>query len=184
MLNYTIFINNKNITQQFAKNSRYYGVIFIILGLLGVIFPQIMSLTSVIFIGWLLLFSAIITAIHTWQINKKDWLGWLKVIMFSFVSILIISNPIKGIIALSVIFIIYFIVDSILNFTLAFSIKPNNGWFIVLLNAILSLALGIYFLLALANPIKTIWLVGLLVGISLFFDGIMLLTLSKITTKS
>ena len=48
-----------------------------------------------------------------------------------------------------------------------------------LLNGLLSLGLGIFFFLAIGNPLQTLWLVGILVGISLFFDGIMLLSLSS-----
>jgi uncharacterized membrane protein HdeD (DUF308 family) len=92
---------------------------------------------------------------------------------------LIILNPITGVIALGIIFTAYFFVDSVLNFSLAFSLKPNSGWIMVLINALLSFALGVYSFIALANPIKTLWLVGIVVGISLFFDGLTLLTLSK-----
>ncbi len=74
--------------------------------------------------------------------------------------------------------------DSVINFSLAFSIKPEGVWWIVLLNAILSLALGIYFIYAIPNPIKTMWLVGIFVGISLLFDGIMLLSLANASKKN
>ncbi len=179
MLNYSIFINNKDVTDKFAKTSKLYGILFVILGALGIIFPQVMSLSSAVFVGWLLLFSGIFTAIQTWQVNKKDWLGWLKALMFIIVAILIILNPITGVIALGIIFTAYFFVDSVLNFSLAFTLKPNSGWIMVLINALLSFALGVYSFIALANPIKTLWLVGIVVGISLFFDGLTLLTLSK-----
>ncbi len=179
MINYSIFINNKDVTDRFAKYSKIYGILFMALGALGMLFPNIMSLSSAIFIGWIMLFSAIFTALQTWQVNKKDWLGWLKALLFLVVSILIIINPLSGIIAMGIIFTAYFFIDSAINFSLAFSIKPESGWWIVLLNAILSLAIGIYFFYAIADPLKTMWLVGIFVGISLFFDGIMLLTLSS-----
>jgi len=41
----------------------------------------------------------------------------------------------------------------------------------------------IIWVIALTNPIKTICLVGVIVGISLLFDGIMLIVLSKGATK-
>jgi uncharacterized membrane protein HdeD (DUF308 family) len=177
-MNYKLFIDNKDIKEKFAKSSKLYGILFIILGLMGMFFPGIMSLTSAMFVGWLLLFSGIFTAVQTWQINKKDWISWLKSLLYIVVSILIMLNPLSGIVALAIIFTAYFFVDSGLNLALAFSIRPNSGWWIVLLNSILSLAIGIFFFLAIGEPLKTIWLVGMFVGISLFFDGVMLLTLS------
>ena len=184
MLNYSIFINNEDITEKFAKYSKIYGIIFMLLGLLGILFPNIMSVSSALFIGWIMLFSGIFTAMHTWQINKKDWLGWLKSLLFLTVALLIMINPITGVVALGVLFSAYFFIDSALNLSLAFSIKPESGWWMVLLNSILSLILGVYFLYAIANPIKTMWLVGIFVGISLFFDGVMLLSLSNASKKS
>jgi len=179
MINYKLFINNKDMTKKFAETSKMYGIVFIILGMLGMFFPGIMSLTSAIFVGWLLLFSGIMTAVQTWQVNKKDWLSWLKSLLYIVVAILIILNPLSGVVALAIIFTAYFFVDSALNLVLAFNLRPSSGWWIALLNSILSFAIGVYFFLAIGDPIKTIWLVGMFVGISLFFDGVMLLTLAS-----
>jgi len=179
MLNYKIFENNKDITQKFVKYSKIYGIVFVLLGILGIIFPNLMSITSAYFIAWLMLFSGIFTAIHTWQINKKDWLSWLKALLFIVVAVLIFANPLTGVITLGILFTAYFLVDSALNFTLAFKLRPNAGWLIALLNAILSLALGAYFFIAITNPLETMWAVGIVVGISLFFDGVMLLSLAS-----
>ncbi len=179
MINYKLFLNNKDITDKFAQTSKIYGILFIILGMLGMFFPGIMSLTSAVFVGWLLLFSGVFSAVQTWQVNKKDWLGWLKSLLYIVVAILIVLNPLSGVVALAIIFTAYFFVDSVLNLTLALNLRPNSGWWIVLLNAILSFAIGVYFFLAIGNPLKTIWLVGMFVGISLFFDGVMLLTLAN-----
>ena len=183
MLNYSVFVNNKDLTDKFAKYSKIYGIIFMALGALGMLFPNIMSLSTAYFIGWLMLFSSIITAMQTWQVNKKDWLGWIKALLFLIVAILILVNPLSGVIALGILFTAYFFVDSAINFSLAFSLKPASGWWIALLNAILSFAIGLYFFYAIADPIKTLWLVGLFVGISLFFDGVMLLTLASAAQK-
>jgi uncharacterized membrane protein HdeD (DUF308 family) len=179
MINYKLFINNKDVTQKFAQTSKLYGILFIVLGMLGMFFPGIMSLTSAVFVGWLLLFSGVFSAVQTWQVNKKDWLSWLKSLLYIVVAILIVLNPITGVMALAIIFTAYFFVDSLLNFILAFNLKGSSGWWIVLLNAILSLAIGVYFLISISNPLKAIWLVGMFVGISLFFDGVMLLTLAN-----
>jgi len=183
MLNYSIFINNKDLTQKFAKYSKIYGVIFLIIGVIGIIFPNLMSVTSAIFLAWLMLFSGIFTTMQTWQVNKKDWLGWLKALLFLVVAILIFINPLTGVVALGILFTAYFFIDSILNFWLAFSIKPNSGWIMALLNTILSLAFGAYFFIVISNPIETMRAVGIVVGISLFFDGVMLISLANSAKK-
>jgi len=183
MLNYSVFINNKNVTDRFLQYSKIVGVIFMIMGIVGIFYPALMSITSSLFIGWLMLFSAFLVGFQTWKVNKKDWWGWLKTLLFLVVAILIFINPITGVVALGILFTAYFLVDAVINFSLAFSIKPNSMWWIALLNGILSLAIGVYFFIAIADPIKTIWLVGIFVGISLFFDGVMLLSLASATKE-
>jgi len=181
MLNFKLFVNNQDVTDKFYRYSKILGVIFIITGLIGIFYPAITSVTSAIFLGWLMLFSGIVVAFQTWQVNKKDWLGWLKAILFIIVSVLIIFNPLTGIIALGILFTAYFFIDSALNLALALKLRPDNSWLIALLNGLLSFAIGVYFFIAIADPIKTIWLVGIFVGISLFFDGVLLLSLSSAT---
>jgi len=178
VLNINALENNKEILDKFGKYSKIYGVIFIVLGLVGIFFPEIMSLSTALFFGWLLLFSGFVVGVHTWQINKKDWLGWLKAVIFTVTGGMIIVNPLPGVIALGIIFAAYFVLDAATNFTLAFKTRPAPLWWIALLNGVLSLGLAIIFTVAIGNPLQTLWLVGLLVGISLFFDGVMLLSLS------
>jgi len=165
--------------EKFSRYTKIYGVIFIILGLVGIFFPGLMSITTAIFFGWLLLFSGFLVGLQTWQVNKKDWLGWLKFLLFVVTGALLIINPLPGIIALGIIFAAYFFVDAFTNFMLAMKLRPAANWWIALLNSVLSLALGIIFFMAIPNPIKTLWLVGLLVGISLLLDGVALVMLAR-----
>jgi len=184
MLDFNALSHNSELLEKFSKYSKIYGVIFIILGLVGIFFPGLMSITTAIFFGWLLLFSGFLVGVQTWQINRKDWIGWLKFLLFTVTGAMIIVNPLPGVIALGILFAAYFFIDAATNFVLAFKLKPQAYWWVALLNAVLSLALGIFFFEAIGNPLKTLWLVGLLVGISLFFDGVMLLSFSSATKKS
>ena len=177
MVNLKVFIDNEELREKFSKYGKIYGVVFIILGLAGIIFPEIMSLSTAMFFGWLLLFSAFFIGTQAWQFHRKDYMAWLKAVLFTITGGLLIVNPFPGVIALGIIFTAYFFIDSFFNISLAFRIKPQNGWILALVNGILSLILGIIFFEAIDEPAKTFWLVGMLVGISLFFDGIMLLGL-------
>jgi len=171
----------KDMLKKFSKHSKISGVIFILLGLASIIFPGIMSLATVLFFGWLLILSALLIGYHTYNTNKKDWLGWLKAFIFFITGALIAINPLPGIAALGIIFAIYFLFDSFAGVALAFELKPRKGWWLVLINGILSLILAIIFLVG--WPFSSFVLVGLLVGISLFFDGIVLLSLGSYADK-
>ncbi len=177
MVRFSVFSNDKELLNKFSKYSTIYGVIFVITGLLGVIWPGIMSLTTAIFYGWLLLFSSIIIGMHTWQTNRSDWLGWLKAFILLLTGAFVIFNPVAGVAALGIILAIYFYMDAFASFSLAFELKPAKWWWVSLLNAVLSIALGTY--LVLSWPLGSMFLVGLFVGVSLFFDGLALLAFGK-----
>ena len=183
MIDLRILTDNEELVEKFGKYSKIYGVIFMILGLLGIFFPEVMSLTTAMFFGWLLLFAAFFVGMQAWQFNRTDYLAWFKAILFTITGGLMIVNPLPGVIALGILFTAYFFIDSFFNISLAFKIRPESGWILALVNGILSLILGIIFFEAIDEPAKTFWLVGIFVGISLFFDGIMLLGFSSAIKK-
>jgi len=181
MVRYSLLIDNKALLEKFGRSSKIYGMIFILLGLVGIVFPYIMSLTTALVYAWLLIVSAFMIGLHTWQTNKKDWLGWLKTIIFLLVGILMVINPLTAIGALGILFAMYFFMDAFASSALAFELKPEKMWWLSLLNGIFSLIIGIYFIIG--WPISSMLLVGFLVGISLFFDGIVLLSLGSVAKR-
>jgi len=85
-----------------------------------------------------------------------------------------IFYPMQGIAALGLLFAIYFFTDAFAGFGLAFSMKPQKMWWLWLVNAVTSLVLGVIFIVG--WPFSSLFMVGLLVGISLLFDGVALLS--------
>ena len=156
----------------FKKNAKTVGVIMMIIGFLGAIFPVAASLTTVVFVAWMLLFSAFIVGWFTYKTDASDWRGWLKALIFFGVGIYMIVSPIGGIATLGLLFSIYFFMDAFSGFTLAASFYPNKGWGIWAINAVLSLIMAMIFVIG--WPQTSIVLIGLLVGFSLFFDGLAL----------
>jgi uncharacterized membrane protein HdeD (DUF308 family) len=172
---------NKEVIDRFSKHSKIAGAIFLILGLVGILFPHILSIATAYFVGWLFLLSGIMAAIHTWNTDKKDWLGWLKAFINIIAAIIIAFNPISGVAALAIILAVYFFFDGFASFALAAQMRGEKHWWLIALNGVLSIVLGVLFLAG--WPINSVVMVGLFVGISLFFDGIVLLTMGSYAQK-
>ncbi len=168
---------NKEVLERFEKSSKIVGVIFLLLGLVGIFYPTLMSLTTAYFVAWLFIFSGILIAYHTYKNDKKDWLGWLKAFLYLLTGILVAIYPVSGVAALGIILAVYFFMDGFASFALASQMKGQKYWWLILLNGVLSTILGVIFLVG--WPFSSLILVGLFVGISLFFDGIVLLTMSS-----
>lgn len=163
---------NKNLVDNFKKHAKISGIMFILLGAIGIIFPRIMSLTTVLFVAYLMLFAGVSAGIMTYKSNREEWTGWLKSFVLVLTSLFVLFYPMQGAAALGLVLSIYFFTDAFSSFSLALSLRPQKTWLLWLFNAITSLALGVLFVVG--WPMSSVILIGILVGISLLFDGIAL----------
>ncbi len=164
---------DKDVIDTFKKYAKIGGVLFIVLGLIGIFFPTFMTLGTLVFVTYLMLFAGVSSATLTWMSNRKDWAGWLKSLLLIGVALYMIFYPVGGIATLGLLFSFYFFMDSFGSFGLAFSATDKKHKWVWILNAITSLALAIIFIIG--WPLTSLWLVGLFVGISLFLDGVALI---------
>ncbi len=172
---------SEDLLKKLAKYSTVAGILFIILGLIGIFLPAFMTLTTVLFVSFLLLFAGISLATLTWMSNREDWMGWLKSFILIFVSIYMIFSPIGGAATVGLLLTMYFFMDAFANFGLAMSARNahlNKTWWMWLMNAVVSFVLGV--IMIMGWPFSSLYLVGIIVGISLFIDGWVLLMGGKI----
>ncbi len=165
---------DKNLIEKFKKYATIGGIIFILLGLAGIFFPVIMTFSTLIFVSYLLLVAGLSSAWLTWINHRTDWLGWLKSIILIGVALYMIFYPLGGVAALGLLFSFYFFMDSFGSIALAGSSEDTTTKWLWIANAITSFLLAFIFIIK--WPFSSLWLVGLFVGISLFFDGIALLS--------
>lgn len=166
----------------FGKDFRRYAlitaIVLIILGVLGVALPQLMSLLTAAFVGWLMLLGGFAAFYLAWKgFGGDGWLRWLKPFVLIVTGMLILVYPIAGAAALGLMLAVYFMMDGFANAGIAFEMRPARGWLWMLFNSILSFALSVFILAG--WPATSYWVVGLYVGISLFFDGLALLMLRR-----
>lgn len=162
-----------DLIEKVAKYSKITGVIFVILGLIGVIYPVFMTYVTVAFIGWVMLFAGLMSGYMTIFSNQHSAMGWLKSLALVGASLFILFYPGGGIGTVGLLFSIYFFIDGFSSFNIALSMRPYKHSIIWFVNAFFSVLIAILFLIN--WPFSSLYLVGLLVGFSLLFDGIALL---------
>jgi len=182
MWNYKLDIEaSEELSKKLAKYSTVAGILFIILGLVGIFIPTFMTLATLYFFSYLLLFAGIFLATFTWMSNRKDWIGWLKSFILIFISLYMILSPMGGVATMGLLLSMYFFMDAFANFVFAMNVRNTTSdktWWMWLLNAIASVILGV--IMIIGWPFSSLYLVGLFVGISLFIDGWVLLMGGKI----
>jgi len=151
------------------------SAILMLAGIVGIALPKFMSMAVAWFVGWLMLVAGGIAFYITWLGFRDHWLVWLKPFVLIVVGLLILFNPVAGAAALGLILAIYFLFDGFAGIGFAMQLRPLRGWGWLVFNGVLSLVLAVVFIAG--WPFTTVWLVGLLIGISLFVDGLTLLML-------
>ncbi len=163
---------------EISKQTKIAGIILIVIGLIGIIFPSFLSTAVVIFIGWLMIVGGAVAGYFTYLTDSSQWLGWLKSLIPILIGALIITHPHIGTAAIGLLFAIYLLIDAFGSFSIAMSLKPMRGWGFWLFNSIISFILAFIFLIG--WPFNSPWLVGLFIGISIFLEGVLLYLTSKL----
>jgi len=149
------------------------GIILTILGLLAIAVPPLATLAVEIFIGWLFLISGIAGLITTFGARQAPGFWWslLSAVLGIAAGLVLLVWPIRGIGALTVLLIVFFIIEGVLSIMYALEHKREltGQWGWMLTSGIIDLVLAAIILLGL--PGTAVWALGLLVGINMLFGG-------------
>jgi len=165
---------------EYLQNHRglviFEGILFTLLGMLAVAMPGISTLSTELFLGWLIFFSGIIQAYRTFKSRSSQGFygSLLTSIIYVIFGILLVLKPIAGMISLTILLAVFFVLEGLSKIYLAFELRPLHqwGWFIV--SGLLSFCMAI--IIWAGWPMSAFWVLGLLVGINLIFFGITLLS--------
>ncbi len=154
------------------------ALLLIILGLIAIAVPGIVTLSLELLFGWLLVIGGIFQIFRTWRVRHEKGSGWLMAssLLTLILGVLLLANPIVGILSLTMILMIYFFVIGISQLAWSWQIRGMPNWWLLTLNGILSIAMA--GILWASWPESAVWAIGLLFGINLLFTGSALLSLS------
>ncbi|HED33892.1 MAG TPA: hypothetical protein ENJ08_06695 [Gammaproteobacteria bacterium] len=177
----TLMSMNDGILKKFGKYSIFTGFLLMLIGITGAVIPEIMSLETAIFIALFMLMGGLFWAIHTFQYARSSVMDWLKPLVLIAVGGMVLFSPEQGVAALGLFLAFYLMIDAFGSFSIAQAYYPAKGWGWMLINGIMSVLLSILFIFG--WPQTSLWLVGLFVAISLFFDGLALVIIGWMAKK-
>jgi len=179
-----MFITNqidKEKLKEFSTLSIISGIIMAIAGILAITNPVAGSLAFVIFLGALFLASGLVQAWITFKAHQKSLGAWFKVLMLIITGILLLIWPGSGIAAVAILFAAYFFIDAFASFQMGLDLKPLKGWWMPIVNGVLSFILAI--IMIIGWPFSAPFTVGIIVGISFLMDGIVLIYLGWLSKR-
>ena len=97
------------------------------------------------------------------------WLHLISVALSVIVGVLFVRHPGEGLLILTLLLIVFFMVEGISKLIFALTIRPFPNWGWMLASGIIGILLSFYLWSSL--PITTVWLLGMLLGIQLICEG-------------
>ncbi len=146
------------------------GIILIALGVLSLTFAPAATLASVLVLGWLMFVSGIIEGVYAF--HARGWGGVLLHVLGAVLGILmgllVVTHPVAGALAWTLLFASYFTVVGLFRTIAAIHLRYRSwGW--AVFDGIVTLSLGL--LLWAEWPVSAIWFLGFALGIALILRG-------------
>lgn len=149
----------------------FEGILLIILGLVAVAVPQLFTLGVELLVGILFIVAGVAQGWRSFQAKGLPGFLWAIFIALLYLAagIILLTKPVQGILTLTFILSLFFLVEGIAQIVLAFQFRPHGIWGWRVLSGVVSLVLA--YLIWLGWPGTAAWVIGLLVGINLLFAG-------------
>ncbi|MCC9623985.1 HdeD family acid-resistance protein [Thalassospira sp. MA62] len=160
------------------KRLRTVGIVMTILGILAVAFPFATTIAFKTLIGWVFLIGAAILFYSAWNADSSTRRGVniFQGIVFGVIGVWLSFFPLGGIVTLTVLLAIAFIIHGLFELLMAAWLKQFPGWKWMLLSGGIAILAGILIFAEL--PSSATWAIGLLVGINLLSSGLGYLMMS------
>lgn len=148
------------------------GIVQIVLGTIAVGESMLMTLFSVVMLGWLLIIGGGMSIVHS--IVERKWGGFiidlLTGLLYAVVGFMIITSPFESAVTLTLVISFFLMIGGVARMVESLIVRahcPHGGW--VFLNGAVSLALG--FMIWRRWPSSGLWVIGLFVGIEMILYG-------------
>lgn len=146
------------------------GGLMIVAGILALVYPIFSSAAIIFFLGWLLIISGIVQGISLIGARSVPhfWLQLLSVFLAAVVGVLFVRDPGIGLVTLTLLLIVYFMIEGISKIIFSLTIRPFPNWGWVLASGVVGIILAVYLW---SNPVTALWILGLFIGIQLISEG-------------
>lgn len=147
------------------------GVLLVVAGFLALIYPFIASVGIVYLLAWVLIVSGVLQGIGLIGASNVPhyWLQLISAVLAILIGVLLLREPESGLLIMTVLLIVYFMVEGIAKVIFALTIRPFPNWGWVLGSGLVGILLA---LILWANmPLTAGWVLGLMLGLLLISEG-------------
>src|SRR5260370_20640576 len=102
----------------------------ILAGILALIYPVASSFAAVLLLGWLLIISGVVQGISLFDARNVPhfWLQLVSVVLSVLVGVLLIRHRGEGLLVLTLLLLVYFMIEGISKVIFSLTIRPFPNW--------------------------------------------------------
>lgn len=169
--------NTLNVIKRDNKWLLWSGILLTITGILALVCPVTGTFAVNFFVGSVLLFAGVFHLLGSFSIKGTGpFFGALLLSLLTVAAgLFMLRNPLAGVMALTMILAILFIIEGAFHIMLSFELKPADGWGWMFFAGLVNLLIGLF----VASGIQQLSLIllGILLGVNFLATGFSFLIL-------
>lgn len=162
-----------------SRSLKIIGILSLVLGVISIAAPAIAAGAVVTVVGLTMLVAGIAELIHglRGQQQRNKTMPVTLGLVSGIAGILVLGHPLLGLGFLTLLLVLFFVVEGLWKIVASFNFRPHPGWIWMLLSGVVSLVLSIF----IWNqwPLSGVWAIGILVGVEFLTTGIALVILGS-----
>lgn len=161
------------------KQILWTGIGMAVIGAAAIIFPLVFSLSITLLVGWLFIIAGAVSLYGAFSYHGTGpFFGALLLSLLQIVAgFFIVFNPASGLVALTMMVAIVFMIEGAFKMMLAFDMRPEEGWGWTMVSALISIIAGV--LIAAGLPGSSAIVLGLFMGVSFLSTGIFMIMVAR-----
>jgi uncharacterized membrane protein HdeD (DUF308 family) len=154
------------------------SIFLMISGIVAVLLPNISTIVAETWIAIILVTSGVTKLVYAFQSRQEGGFVWKLILgaLYTMTGLYLFTSPLSGVLTLTLLLGSFLLTEGVVELILAFQLRAQQNWGWVLMNAIITLGLGS--LVWAQWPSDAPWLIGTLLGASIFSTGVSRLVLS------
>ena len=147
------------------------GLTTVIIGILAMTTPVIPGLAVTVVIGALLVAAGVAKSAYAFSAGSF-WKGLFQFLfggVTALAGVVVLGRPLLGLATITMVLVVYFLVDGLTAILLGFRAKPIKGWGWMVFGGIAAVVFSV--LIWRDWPLSGEWAVGILVGVRLVMSG-------------
>jgi uncharacterized membrane protein HdeD (DUF308 family) len=147
------------------------GILFVILGCIGLGMVVGLTLASMLFLGVILIIAGCSQFVDVFKAKEWEGVAWHAFIAALYIigGCLVIYDPFLASALITALLASVLIIIGFTRFIMAVKLKGSPGWGWLLLAGVVAIALGVMILMQ--WPVSGLWVIGLFIAIEMLVDG-------------